>query len=332
MNTGSPAAGSTVGSTGRLGRGSAILAFVVVQAIVFALAYSAGRTGLYAVFALGSAAILGYVSRRGWFAVVAASLGAVLLVAVGLPIVMFVARQQPALVIEKALSTEVHRMLYLSVYGPLLAALFTVVFGIPLAHLLSEGFPGDTLIESLVDLPIVVPHSVAGLLVLFGFGAGGAFPDVRMLGTMTGLVLAMAFVSAPFPVNVVREAFETIDGRIEYAARIHGANRFETFRRVTFPLAARSVVTGGVLAWARSVSEFGAVAVVAYNVRFFYPPASEQITGQHAPVFIYNTYRAGSLAESSAVGFLLLVVSIAIFLLVRWLAYGEDDTTASAMP
>jgi molybdate/tungstate transport system permease protein len=337
MSTGSPAAGSAgagsvVGSTGRLGRGSAVLAFVLVQVIVFALAYTAGRTGLYVFFALGSAATVGYLSRRGWFAVVAASLGAILLIAVGLPIVMFVARQQPSLVIEKALSTEVHRMLYLSIYGPLLAALFTVVFGTPLAYLLSEGFPGDTLIESLVDLPLVVPHSVAGLVILFGFGGGGAFPSVFVLGTMIGLVLAMAFVSAPFAVNVIREAFETIDVQMEYAARVHGANRFETFRRVTFPLSARSVVTGGVLAWARAVSEFGAVAVVAYNVQFFYPPAGGTITGQHAPVFIFNTYTAGSLAESSAVGFILLVVSVLIFLLIRWLAYGEDDTSASAMP
>ena len=336
MSTGSPAAGSTGGTTvdsvGRLGRGSAVLAFVVVQAVVFALAYSAGRTGLYAFFALGSAATVGYLSHRGWFAVAAASLGAVLLIAVGLPMVMFVARQEPGLVIETVLDPEVHRMLYLSVYGPLLAALFTVVFGVPLAYLLAEGFPGDTLVESLVDLPLVVPHSVAGLLVLFGFGAGGAFPEVRMLGTMTGLVLAMAFVSAPFTVNVVREAFETIDVRLEYAARIHGANRFETFRRVIFPLSARSAVTGGVLAWARAVSEFGAVAVVAYNVDFFYPFAGERITGQHAPVFIFNTYRAGSLAESRAVGLVLLVVSVLIFLLVRWLAYGEDHTAASAMP
>ena len=101
---------------------------------------------------------------------------------------------------------------------------------------------------------------------------------------------------------------------------------------MTFPLSARSVVTGGVLAWARAVSEFGAVPVVAYNVQFFYPPAGGTITGQHAPVFIFNTYTAGSLAESSAVGFILLVVSVLIFLLIRWLAYGEDDTSASAMP
>ncbi|TKX51966.1 sulfate ABC transporter permease, partial [Halorubrum sp. SS7] len=75
----------------------------------------------------------------------------------------------------------------------------------------------------------------------------------------------------------------------------------------------------GVLAWARAVSEFGAVAVVAYSVEFFYPFAGEKVTAQHAPVFVYNTYLQGGLEESGAVAFLLLAVSAAIFLLVRYL-------------
>jgi molybdate/tungstate transport system permease protein len=120
-------------------------------------------------------------------------------------------------------------------------------------------------------------------------------------------------------VDVTREAFEAIDDRLEYASRIHGANRWQTFRRVTAPLAVRGVITGGVLAWARAVSEFGAVAVVAYTVDFFYPVAGEAVRAQHAPVFVYNTYLQGGLTESGAVAFLLLGVSALIFLVVRWL-------------
>ncbi|TKX83757.1 sulfate ABC transporter permease, partial [Halorubrum sp. SS5] len=95
------------------------------------------------------------------------------------------------------------------------------------------------------------------------------------------------------------------------------------------PLAVRGMITGGVLAWARAVSEFGAVAVVAYSVEFFYPFAGEKVTAQHAPVFVYNTYLQGGLEESGAVAFLLLAVSAAIFLLVRYLT---DDGTAGGMP
>jgi molybdate/tungstate transport system permease protein len=336
---------STMGTAYALEHGRvtarAAVRFLAVQALAFALAYAAGSLlGLVAgvdVSGVGHPIrYVGYVAlgtagavlslEEGGFTVTTATLGSVLLVALGLPLILFVARQSPALVVETALDSEVHRVLYLGVYGPLLAALASLLFGVPLAHLLARGFAGQQFVESLVDLPLVVPHSVAGIIVLFGFGRGGAFPGFPVLGTMVGLVLALAFVGAPYAVNASREAFETIDDRLEYAARIHGANRWETFRRVTAPLAVRGIVTGGVLAWARAVSEFGAVAVVAYSVSFFYPPAGRTVTAQHAPVFVYNTYLQGGLAESGAVAFLLLVVSAVIFLVVRYVTDGNAVT------
>jgi molybdate/tungstate transport system permease protein len=312
-----------------VGRTPLVVAFVAVQALAFAAAYSVGQPTWYAYFIVGSTAVTAYALDGTPFTVATATAGSLLTVALGLPLFMFVARQTPALVIEKALDPDVHRVLYLGVYGPLLAALLSLLFGVPLAHLLAKGFSGQPLVESLVDLPLVVPHSVAGIIILFGFGKGGAFPQFSVLGTMVGMVLAMAFVSAPYAVNASREAFEAIDDRLEYASRIHGADEWETFRRVTGPLAVRGMITGGVLAWARAVSEFGAVAVVAYSVEFFYPLAGGKVTAQHAPVFVYNTYLQGGLEESGAVAFLLLAVSAAIFLLVRYLT---DDGTAGGMP
>lgn len=310
----------------RLGRGSVALAVVAVQLVAFAVAFSIGRPTLYALFIVFSAAVLGFATHEGTFGVAMATLASVLLVALGLPLALFVARQSPDLVLEKATDPGVHQVLYLGVYAPLLAALVSVIFGVPLAYHLERGFTGQSFIESFVDLPLVVPHSVAGIIILFGFGQGGAFPGISILGTMTGMVLALAFVSAPYAVNAAREAFESVDDRLTYAARIHGASPFETFRRVTAPLAVRGIVTGGVLAWARSVSEFGAVAVVAYSVQFFYPPAGGEVTAKHAPVFVYNTYLQGGLDESGAVALLLLTVSAGIFLLVRWLTNGSSDT------
>ena len=331
-----------LGLDGR-GRTPLVAAFVAIQALAFAGAYTLGRPTLYAYFVVGSTAVAAYALDGSTFTVATATVGSVLLVALGLPLFLFVARQQPGLVAEKALDPDVHRVLYLGVYGPLLAALLSLLFGVPLAHLLADGFPGQPLVESLVDLPLVVPHSVAGIIILFGFGQGGAFPSVSVLGTMVGMVLAMAFVSAPYAVNASREAFEAIDDRLEYASRVHGANRFETFRRVTGPLAVRGMITGGVLAWARAVSEFGAVAVVAYSVEFFYLPDARltfdgvvpsieggEVTAQHAPVFVYNTYLQGGLEESGAVAFLLLAVSAVIFLIVRYLT--DDDAVSGGMP
>lgn len=310
-----------------LPRGTLVLSFVALQLIAFAGTYALDAPTWYVGFALVSVLVTAIAANEGVFGVAIALFGSVLLLAVGLPLALFVARQRPTLVIERALDPAVHRMLYLSVYGPLLAASFSLLFGVPLALALARGFPGRSIVESLVDLPLVVPHSAAGIIVLFGFGRGGAFPRLSVLGTMIGMVLALVFVSAPFAVNSAREAFETVDHRVEYASRIHGASRLETFRRVTGPLAMRGILTGGVLAWARSVSEFGAIAIVAYSVRFFYPVAGETVTSQHAPVFIRKAYLTGGLAESGAVTFLLLVLSTVVFLLIRWLANGRAATT-----
>ena len=313
-----------------VGWGPVVAGFLAGQVVAFAALYALGRPTWYALFMVASAAGTAYALDGSSFTVATATAGSLLLVALGLPLALFVARQSPSLVVEKALDPAVHRVLYLGVYGPLLAALLSLALGVPLAHLLARGFAGQPLVESLVDLPLVVPHSVAGLIILFGFGRGGAFPRLSVLGTLAGMVLAMAFVSAPYAVNAPREAFEAIDDRLEYASRVHGANRWETFRRVTGPLAVRGIVTGGVLAWARAVSEFGAVAVVAYSVRFFYPPAGGTVTAQHAPVFVYNTYLQGGLDESGAVALLLLVVSALVFLLVRYLT--DDDAVGGALP
>ena len=326
-----------------VGRTPLVATFVAVQALAFAGAYARGRPTLYAYFVVGSTAVTAYALDGSSFTVAIATAGSVLLVALGLPLFLFVARQQPGLVVEKALDPDVHRVLYLGVYGPLLAAGASLLFGVPLARLLADGFPGQPIVESLVDLPLVVPHSVAGIIILVGCGKGGAVPGVSVLGSMIGMVLAMTFVSAPYAVNASREAFEAVDDRLEYASRVHGANRFETFRRVTAPLAFRGILTGGVLAWARAVSEFGAVAVVAYSVEFFYLPNARlvfdggvpsieggEVTAQHAPVFVYNTYLQGGLEESGAVAFLLLAVSAVIFLVVRYLT--DDDAVTGGMP
>ncbi|WP_435333988.1 ABC transporter permease [Haloarchaeobius sp. TZWWS8] len=318
-----PTTSTTGGLAASLGRGSTALAVATVQLVVFAVLVAVDTPTLYVPFALASAAGLGYASGRGWFGMASATLGTVLLLALALPLGLFVARQRPGLLAETVTDPAVHQMLYLTVYAPLVAAAAALAFGVPLAYLLARGFPGQSVVAALVDLPLVVPHSVAGILILFGFGRRGVFPGMSVLGTMFGMVLALTFVAAPFAVNAARDAFESVDHRLEYAARSHGANRAETFFRVSLPLAGRGIATGGVLAWARGVSEFGAVAVVAYTVDFFYPPAFDTLSGTHAPVFIYKTYTQAGLDQSGAVAFVLLVLSACIFLLVRWLGFGR---------
>ncbi|MFB6120589.1 MAG: ABC transporter permease [Halobacteriaceae archaeon] len=311
---------------GRVGRFDAAVAVALVQVLAFAAAYVADVPTAYAVFALVSAVAVAAGSGRGAFETVLAAFGTALLLALGLPLLMLAARQDPDLVAEMATRPGVQQALYLSIYGPLLAALAATVTGVPLAYLLSRGFPGQAAVASLVDLPLVVPHSVVGIMVLFAFGSGGAFPGVDVFLTMAGLVLAMAFVSAPYVVNAAREGFEATDGDLERASRSLGASQFESFRRVEWPLARRAVLTGALLSWARAVSEFGAVAVIAYNVEFFYPLTGRVVTGQHAPVLIHNTFLSEGLAESGAVSALLLSIVAVVFLVIRGVAYDDDES------
>nr|WP_280921184.1 ABC transporter permease [Halarchaeum rubridurum] len=190
------------------------------------------------------------------------------------------------------------------------------LLGVPLALLLRRDFAGRPVVEALVDLPLVVPHSVAGLAVLLAFGEGGALPSLPVLGAVPGLVLALTFVSAPYAVNGAREGFETVDRDAERAARSLGASRFETFRRVTAPLAVRGVLSGAVLSWARAVSEYGAVAVVAYNVTVFYPPAGERVQAMFGSVFVVRELDV-NFDAAVAVAVCLLAVCVVVFLVVR---------------
>lgn len=310
------------GVDARVGPATAVSAVIAVQVAAYAAVAAVGRPTLYVPVAVGSAALLGWRTGDGWFGVVTATLGSLLVLALGVPLLAFAFQLDPGLVAAAAGRPAVHRMLFVTVYAPLLAAGVATVVGVPLAYLLARGFTGAAVVQSLVDLPLVVPHSVAGIVVLFGFGRGGVFPSVPILSSLPGVVLALVFVSAPYVVAATRDAFAAVDDDLRRAARSQGASPFETFRRVTLPLAKRGVVTGGVLAWARGVSEFGAVAVVAYTVQLFVPGVG-QVTAQHAPVFVYTTYTSRGLAEGGAVAAVLLVVSAGIFLLVRWATDGN---------
>ena len=318
--------GTTIAVSGgrRRLRAAASVVFAVLHVAVFWACLAAGSPTLYALFVPLSAAGVALAGWRSAFHVIAAALGGILVLALVLPVLLFVTRQDPGLVAEKAADPAVHHALYLAVYAPLLAALVSTALGVPLALCLRRPFPGRAVVESLVDLPLVIPHSVAGLMVLFAFGKGGAFPGLSILSTLTGMVIAMVFVSAPYAVNAARQAFDAIPPRLERAARVHGARPLSTFLRVQLPLAQRQIAIGGILAWARAVSEFGAVAIVAYSVRLFYPFSGETVTAQHAPVFVYNTFISEGLPQSGAVGLLLLCVSAAIFVLVRWLTGGRS--------
>ncbi|HEV2256898.1 MAG TPA: ABC transporter permease [Streptosporangiaceae bacterium] len=267
-----------------------------------------------------STAAAGPPGRRwpgGWFGAAMWTAGGLLLAFIVLPIVRLAATSPPASLRQAATTATIRDATLLSLQAAAITAAIATVFGVPLAWLLARGtFRGRGVLQAVIDLPLVVPHTVAGIALLFllghtgWIGAPAARIGISFYGTQLGIIAAMLFVSAPFAVNSARVAFEAIDPRLEQAARSLGATPWHTFRRVTLPLGLRGVLTGAVLVYARSISEFGAVVIIAY-----YPAT--------APVQIYNLFLQSGLTQSAAAAVVLLIVALATFLVFRTLASGR---------
>ena len=164
--------------------------------------------------------------------------------------------------------------LRLSLVTSSLTLLVVLCLGTPLAYVLARGrFPGRRLLDTLVDLPMVLPPVVAGVALLMAFGRSGVFGDeLRVAGielafTTQAVILAQIFVSAPFYIRAAKVGFQAVDVQLEQIAYTLGASRLATFRRVVLPLALPAVLGGAVLCWARALSEFGATLLFAGNFR-----------------------------------------------------------------
>lgn len=152
------------------------------------------------------------------------------------------------------------------------ATLLGLLGGTPIAYLLARrNFPGRSALAAFLDLPVLIPHPVAGIAILLALGRHTPLGAVllaaglRITGTPTGIVSAMLFVAVPLYLSAARETFERVDARFETVARTLGDRPWRVFRRVTLPLASRGLVAAGVIMWARAVSEFGAVVILTYN-------------------------------------------------------------------
>jgi molybdate/tungstate transport system permease protein len=244
-------------------------------------------------------------------------LGGLLVAFIVLPLVRLGSETAPSALVTASREPDIRGAIVLSVKDAAITALVAALGGVPLAYVLARyRFRGSLFLQSVVDLPLAIPHTVVGIALLLVFGRRGWIGQpvghlgVAFFGSEWGIVAAMLFVSSPFMVDTVRATIEGIDERYEKVARSLGATPFYAFRRVTFPLALRGVFAGLVLTYARSLSEFGAVALIAY-----YPMT--------APVKVYDLYLQSGLSESVSAAVLLLLVTLSTFLVFRTLAYGQ---------
>ncbi len=240
-----------------------------------------------------------------------AGLFAVLL---GLPVLAILLRVTWGSALQTLARPVVVDALRLSALTTLLTLGLTLLLGTPVAWLLARrSFPGRWLLDSLIELPMVLPPAVAGIGLLMAFGRRGILgPPLEALGITVGfttfaVVLAQTFVAAPFYVRAARAGLLAIDRELERVAYTLGASPWQTFWRVTVPLALPSLLGGAVMTWARALGEFGATIMFA---------GSFQGRTQTMPLAIYATLES-DLHATLVLSALLVALSFLLLLALR---------------
>lgn len=236
--------------------------------------------------------------------VVAALAGSLFLLFLLAPLARLIVAGGPAGARELFTDSAVRDSLVLTVLTATAAAALGILGGTPIAYLLERRrFRGRAMLSALLDLPLLVPHPVAGIALLLVLGRQSAFGNallaagLRVVGTPLGIIAAMLFVSAPIFVSAAREAFGRVDVRYESVARTLGDAPWTVFRRVTLPLAMRGLVAASLVMWARAVSEFGAIVILTYNPKV-------------ASVLSYDRFTSFGLSEALPVAAILAILAI----------------------
>ncbi len=242
-------------------------------------------------------------------------LGLLIVLFIALPLGKMVLGSDPAILLETLLDPQVIGSIWLTLYSAFIATVIGCFLGVPLAYLLSRyRFKGKRFLEGLIDIPVVVPHTAAGIALLFVFGrnflVGKAFGNVGIsfVDSLAGIIIAMLFVSVPFLINSAKEGFNKVDIRMERVSRSLGASGWQTFTLISLRLAWRSILAGNIMMWARGMSEFGAVVILSYHPMI-------------APTLVFQRFESQGLAYSQPVAAILVIVCVIVFIVLRWLAY-----------
>jgi molybdate transport system permease protein len=197
-----------------------------------------------------------------------------------LPLVFFIAVPLLALLtripisqlIDNLKQEQIRQAITLSLTTSTTTALVTLLFGTPVAYLLAHRrFRFYRVLDTLIDLPTVLPPSVAGVSLLMAFGRRGMFGawltsmGINIPFTFIAVIMAQTFVASSLYIKAATIGFASIDPELKQAAALDGANRGEIFRYVVLPLAWMSILSGSVMTWARALGEFGATIIFAGN-------------------------------------------------------------------
>jgi molybdate/tungstate transport system permease protein len=248
------------------------------------------------------------------FKLVFTLLGALVLLFLIAPLAGLILHSSTTELSETLRDSEVSQSIGLTLWTSMLATGLFALLAVPLAYLLARfDFWGKKIVLGIIDLPVVIPHSAAGIALLTVIsrqgmlGKAGGLVGLEFPGTRAGIVLAMAFVSLPFLINAARDAFEAVPERLEKAALNLGASPVKVFFSISLPLAWRGIVSGLIMMFARGMSEFGAVVIVAYH---------PMIT----PVMIFERFGAYGLSYARPVAIVFIAVCLVFFIALRLLS------------
>ncbi len=201
-----------------------------------------------------------------------AGMGGICVAFISLPLLALLARVPLDALLGYLGAPVVQDALRLSALSSLASLGVMILFGTPVAYALGRGqFPGKRVIETVLELPLILPPAVAGVALLFAFGRrtplGGLLHDLglEVAFTLVAVVLAQTFVAAPFYIKAARTAFQGVPREVLEAAAVQGAGVGAIFRHVIIPLALPGIVGGAIMGWARAVGEFGATILFAGN-------------------------------------------------------------------
>jgi molybdate transport system permease protein len=261
--------------------------------------------------------------RDGALAASAYVLAGLFILFTGLSIAGLVSRASPAAVLQELSRPVVLQALLLSLKTTLAAAAIIVVFGTPLAAVLTRPFLGRSVVETLVTLPVVLPPVVAGMALLLAFGRAGLIGHaLRAAGidiafSSVAVVLAQTLVAAPLYIMAAKSAFERVDrDLVDAAATLHATPAY-AFLRIVAPPALPALAAGLALSWARALGEFGATITFAGNL----PGVSQTM-----PLAVYIQGQE-DLDAAIAIAAVLLVVSFVVLLAMRRLSRPQPSTT-----
>jgi molybdate transport system permease protein len=195
-----------------------------------------------------------------------------MLLFLAVPILALFIHTSPANLMKNLNERQVTQAISLSLATSSVTTLITLVIGTPVAYLLgTRRFKGYHIVDTLIDIPTVLPPSVAGVALLMAFGRRGlvgtllADKGITIPFTLVAVVMAQLFIASPLYVRSATVGFSRIEKELKQAAALDGANRWQVFRYIIMPLSGNALLSGGVMTWARALGEFGATIIFAGN-------------------------------------------------------------------